>query len=117
MPRWQIWDVSFGPVSGASGTVTTISVPMQVPFRGRKVIASDTGSPPGSGTRIQQLVVGQKIQRPSMSGATLSTFFPPTALGNEVCWDVCQPGTNIIITVSFVQPVTFDMSVFGEALV
>lgn len=117
MPAWRIWDLSFGPVSGAAGTTTVISVPPQCDFRGRKVIATDTGSPPGSGTRVMQLLVGQRLQRPTASGSTLATFFGPGVLGNEVRWDTCQRALSIAITISFVQTCTFDMSVFGEAYV
>src|SRR5262245_56111085 len=46
------WQIDFGPVSGAAGTTTTITVQPQCLFRGEKIMATDTGSPAGTGTRI-----------------------------------------------------------------
>lgn len=114
---WQIWDLSFGPVSGPAGTTTVLTVAPQCDFRGRKVIATDTATPPGTGTRIMQLLVGQRLQRPTASGSTTSQFFGPGVLGNGVCWDTCQRALTISITISFVIACTFDMSVFGEAAI
>lgn len=108
------WDISFGPVSGASGAVVTVTASPQVWFRGEKVMATDTGTPPGTGTRIMQLLVGQRIQRPTASGSSLVAFFGPMALGNGIRWDPCEPAQTISITVSFVQACTFEMSVFGS---
>ena len=114
---WREWDLSFGPVSGAAGSITVIAVAPQVRFRGEKVMASDTGSTPGSGTRIMQLVVGQRLQKPTANGSTLTTFFGANALGNGVTWDVCELAQTIAVTVSFAETCTFDMSVFGRAVV
>ncbi len=113
----QQWDFSFGPVFGAAGTTTTLTAPMQCRFRVEKAMASDSADTPGSGTRIMQFVVGQRIQRPSASGSTSSQFFGPGALGNGLCWDTCEPGQSISVTVSFVQSCTFDLSLFGSAIV
>ena len=79
-------------------------------------MAYDTGEPSGSGTRISNLLVGNRLQRPSANGATLSTFFAPFALGNSLNWDTCQRGLTISVTVSFVQTCTFEMCVFGQAI-
>ena len=117
LSSWRDWDLSFGPVSGAAGSITTITVAPQVHFRGQKVIATDTGNPPGTGTRIMQLVVGQRLQKPAANGSTLVVFFGPVALGNGVSWDTCEPGQTISVTVSFVVSCTFDLSVFGRAVV
>ncbi len=46
------WQIDFGPVSGAAGTTTTVTVAPQCLFRGEKVMATDTASPAGTGTRI-----------------------------------------------------------------
>jgi hypothetical protein len=111
------WDLSFGPVSGAAGTTTTITVAPQCLFRVEKVMATDTGSPPGTGTRVMQFLVGQRLQRPASSGSTLVSFFGPGALGNGVRWDACERAISISITISFVQPCTFDMTCFGSAVI
>jgi len=113
---WHNWDLSLGPVAGVAGSVTTVSVSPQCLYRVSKAMAYDTGSPPGTGTRIMQFLVGNRIQRPTAQGSTLSAFFGPLALGNRLCWDTCQRGLLISITVSFVQACTFDVTVFGEAI-
>ncbi len=111
------WDLSFGPVSGAAGTTTVITVAPQCLFRGEKVMATDSGSPAGSGTRITQVLIGQRLQRPATGGGSLTAFFASGALGNGIKWDTCQQALSIAVTVSFVQSCTFDMSVFGKAVV
>jgi hypothetical protein len=110
------WQIDFGPVSGAAGTTTTVSNNPQCLFRGEKVMATDSGSTAGYGTRITQILVGQKLQRPAGGGATLTAFFANNALGNGVKWDTCEKALTIAITISFVQACTFDMTVFGKAV-
>jgi hypothetical protein len=110
------WDHSFGPVSGAAGTSTTISVAPQCLFRGEKVMATDTASPAGTGTRITQVLIGQRLQRPATGGGSLTLFFSNGALGNGIKWDTCQQALSIAVTVSFVSACTFDMTVFGKAV-
>ena len=111
------WDLSFGPVSGAAGTTTVISVQPQCLFRGEKVMATDSGSPAGFGTRIQQVLIGQRLQRPATGGGSLTAFFSNNSLGNGIKWDTCQQALSIGVTVSFIQACTFDMTVFGKAVV
>lgn len=115
--RTRDWDLSFGPTFGLAGTITTIVASPQVLFRGRKIMATDSGTPAGTGTRIMQMLVGQRMQRPSANGSSLVAFFGPGALGNGVTFDTAQPALTIAVTVSFVQDCTFDMSIFGEATV
>ncbi|KKW46607.1 MAG: hypothetical protein UY96_C0003G0110 [Parcubacteria group bacterium GW2011_GWB1_56_8] len=110
------WDLSFGPVSGAAGTTTVITRSPQCLFRVEKVMATDTGTPPGFATRIMSFLVGQRLQRPTSSGSTLALFFGPAALGNGLRWDTCERGLSISITVSFVVAATFDMVVFGKGI-
>lgn len=110
------WQMDFGPVSGASGTTTTLTQTSQCYFRGEKVMATDTGSPAGTGTRIQNILVGNKLQRPLGTGGTLTVFFANNSLGNGIKWDTCQPGLQISIGVSFVQSCTLDLTVFGKAV-
>lgn len=114
---WHQWDLSFGPVSGKAGTITTITQTPMVLFKGERVVAMDTGNPPGTATRIMQLFVGQRLQRPSASGSTLVAFFGAAAVGVGVSWDPCQPAYAISIQVSFIIDATFDLSVFGRASV
>lgn len=111
------WDLSFGPVSGAAGTSTVITVQPQCLFRGEKLMATDTASPAGTGTRITQVMIGQRLQRPATGGGTLTQFFSQQALGNGIRWDTCQQALSISVTVSFVSACTFDMVVFGKAVV
>jgi hypothetical protein len=110
------WQMDFGPVSGGAGTTTTITQTAQCYFRAEKVMATDTASPAGSGTRIQTIVVGNKLQRPLGGGGTLTSFFANNALGNGVKWDTCQPGLTISIGVSFISQCTLDLTVFGKAV-
>lgn len=110
------WQIDFGPVCSGAGTTTTISQNPQCLFRAEKVMATDTASPAGTGTRIQQIFVGNKLQRPANAGATLTVFFANNALGNGVRWDTCEKALSIAITVSFVSACTFDMTVFGKAV-
>jgi hypothetical protein len=110
------WQIDFGPVCQGAGTTTTVSQNPQCLFRAEKVMATDTGSPAGTGTRIQQIFVGNKLQRPANAGATLTLFFANNALGNGVRWDTCEKALSIAITVSFITGCTFDMTVFGKAV-
>jgi hypothetical protein len=111
------WQIDFGPAFGAAGTTRVLTNTPQVTFRGEKVMATDSAVPPGTGTRIMQLLVGQRIQRPTSNGSTTSQFFAPFALGNGVRWDTCEKALTIAITVSFVQACTFDLVCFGKCIV
>lgn len=111
------WQIDFGPVSGAAGTTTVITQQPQCLFRGEKVMATDSASTAGTGTRIGQILIGQRLQRPAGVGATLTAFFANNALGNGIKWDTCDKALSIAVTVSFIQSCTFDMTVFGKAVV
>lgn len=111
------WQLDFGPVSGPAGEETVITVSPQCLFRGERVNATDTGSPVGTGTRIVSVMVGQRIQK--LTGdrtSTLTAFFAANALANGIKWDTCQRSNRIQVTVRFVQACTFDLSVFGKAV-
>lgn len=110
------WQIDFGPVSGAAGTTTTITQNPQVLFRGEKIMATDSSATAGFGTRIGSIFVGQKLQRPAGAGATLTAFFANNALGNGIRWDTCEKALSIAITVSFISTCTFDLTVFGKAV-
>lgn len=109
-----MWDYPLGPVFGAAGTTTTISVKPQVSFRVEKVMVQD--DPPGS-VLLMQFIVGQAFQRPVVSGGSLAAFFGPRALANGLCWGTCEPAFSISMTISFVQDATFYGSLFGSAAV
>ena len=119
----QDWQIDFGPVFGSAGTSTTISVNPQCLFRGEKVMATDSGAvggpsatnPSGTGTRVGAIFVGNQLQRPA-STRTLTAFFAPDALGNGIKWQTCQKGLLITIDVFFVTTCTFDMTVYGKAV-
>lgn len=110
------WQIDFGPVSSGAGTTTTITVAPQCLFRGEKVIATDSHTPAGTGTRVQNIIIGQRLQRPTGTGGTLTLFFSQQALGNGIKWDTCEKALSISVTVSFIQAVTFEMTVFGKAV-
>lgn len=114
--QWRDWDLSLGPAFGAAGTQQTLTVSPQCLYRVEKVIATDTGTPVGTATRIMQFLVGNRLQRPSANGSSLVSFFGPATLGNGLRWDTCEKGLVISVTVSFVQASTFDMSLFGKAI-
>lgn len=107
------WQLDFGGFAPA-GTIMNVYSTPQVLFRGEKIIATDSSTLPGNGTRIMAIAVGQKMQRPGGTGGTLTHFYPRRAMGNGHLWDTCQMGLTISVTVSFIQDCTFDMTVFGK---
>ncbi len=111
------WQVGFGPIEGKAGESKEIIVTPQCRFfRGEKVMATDTASPAGTGTRISNVAIGLKLQRPVGSCATLTAFFASNALGNGIKWDICDRWDRISITVHFIEDCKFDMTVFGKAV-
>lgn len=112
----QDWQIDFGPVSGLAGTTTTLTVSPQCHFRGEKVMATDSGgNAAGFNTSIGTILIGQRLQRPASTN-TLTAFFAQTALGNGVKWHTCEKALSIAVTVSFITPATFFMTVFGKAV-
>ena len=114
------WQIDLGPVYGLAGTSTTLVVSPQVLFRGEKIFAVDSnytnpGGVAGFGTRIGSIFVGQKAQRPANS-STLTAFFAIDSLGNGVHWDTCQKALSIAVTVHFINSCTFDLTVYGHAV-
>lgn len=116
------WDLEFSPMSAPAGQVVTFNASPQCFFKGEKVVATDSATPPGTGTRIMQIAIGNRVQRPGSRsrntavGGSLTAFFAQTALANGLLWDTCQPSMTISVDVSFVQACTFDMTVFGKAV-
>lgn len=114
--RLRDYTIDFGPMySPAAGEVIELYATPQVPFRGEKIVATDTASPPGTGTMIQNVLVGNMLQRPANT-MSLTAFFAQQALGNGIKFDTTEPAITITVTVSFIQAVTFFMTVFGKAL-
>ncbi len=119
------WDLSFGPVYGLAGTTTVITVAPRCLFRGEKIIAEDTSNTPGYGTRIMSVFVGRRVQPPGKlvpTAAFANNPAPPTAafannsLGSGLKLDTCDPALSIAVQVSFVESCTFDMVIFGKAV-
>ena len=108
--------IDFGPVWAPAGFRTTIKISPQVLFRGEKIAATDTSASPGSGTRILSVAIGQKIQKAGGDNGTLTSMFAATALANGITFDTAHKWAQIAVTVSFVQSCTFDMSIFGSAV-
>lgn len=117
-PEMREFSIDFGPAWAPAGAQVTITARPQVLFRGEKIIATDTFDDPGTGTRVVQVAVGQKIQKPGNGGAgTLTKFFAVEALGDGVRFDTAQDYATISVTVNFIQSCTFDMTVLGRAVV
>ena len=82
------WDFPLGPISGSAATTSTITIRPQTLFRVEKIMATDVGPlAAGFNTSVTQVIIGNKLQRPSTSGGTLTLFFSQNALGNGVKWD------------------------------
>jgi hypothetical protein len=109
------WQLDFGPVVGKAGEVKTIESEPGTLFCGEKIIATD--SKDGRGTRIGQILIGQRFQCMPGLTATLTKFFDINAVGNGVRWDNCRRGEKIKMTVSFIEDCTFDATVFGRAAI
>ena len=114
-PGWTLWDFSFPQVAGVPGQTVELKQQMQCRFKVEKVKAFDSATPAGTGTRIASFMVGQQIQRPAVTDTASSVFFAGNSIGNNVRWDVCEPGLNIIVVVQFIQACTFDLCLFGFA--
>jgi hypothetical protein len=106
------WVVSFGPVTGKTGEVVPIVIDPQCVFRGEKLVAMDSAA--GRGSRINQILVGQKLQ--TSGTGTLTAFFSPSVVsGNGTQLDVCHLGGKITVIVEFLEDCVFDASLFGKA--
>lgn len=110
------WQLDYGPLWGPAGLVTVITVTPQCYFRGEKIMATDSYSTPGYGTRILSVAVGQKIQRAGNDQGTLTAMLNSSSLADAVLHDTAHKWSNISVTVSFVQTCTFDMTIFGRAV-
>jgi hypothetical protein len=112
--RARDFQITFGPQSGKAGTVANLSMTPQCLFRGEKIVATDNAVPPGSGTTIMNIFVGQKMQLPT---SLPSILFSPTSLGGGFKMDTCQIGLPITLQISFVKTCKFSASIFGRAIV
>lgn len=110
----RLWQLDFGPVSGAEGEERAIEVRPSALFRGEKILASDTGRVPGKGTHLLSLLVGGHSQfRPGAGPVSLDAF-SNNSLGSGIKFDVCQPSDSIMMVVKFVESCTFDATIFGR---
>lgn len=73
---------------------------------GEIAIRQERPDPSGVATTM---VIGERLNRPSI--------FSDGALGNGIKWDVAEPKLSIEMAVSFSSPMTFDLTVFGKAVV
>lgn len=111
------YQIGTGPVFGLAGTTKTVVMSPQCLFRGEKLVATDTGKTPGAGTRILNLFVGQKTQFPPNANLPTSHFSrSQSALSSGVRMDTCDPSCVITTTISFIESCTFDMQIFGKAI-
>lgn len=118
------WQIDLPATYGTAGSATTVTVNPQCLFRGEKIMATDTALPGGPttavpagyGTTVGTILIGNRLQRPAGSGATLTAFFANNALGNGVKWDTCEKALSIAITVNFINSCTFYMTVYGKAV-
>lgn len=102
---------------GTVGQSVTVTATPQCLFRPEKLIVNEIGSSTnGYGSTITGASVGQKNQMATNSGGLLSAGFLPTALGNGIRWDTCQPALTISITVSFLQTCTWYGALSGKAV-
>ena len=107
---------SFPPATGVAGQTQSLTITPQCLFRGDKIIAIDDAVPPGSGTRITGLFVGQLNQMPAGGNGLLTSFLGPGNLGNGIKWSICQPALSISMQVEFLKNCTFNASIFGKAI-
>lgn len=113
------WCVPF-EVSGKAGERKWVSVSPQVLFRGEKIMAEDTFSRPGYGTRIQWLLVGQALQLPAPEdddNGVLTAFFDRLTLGNGMRLNPCRLGQRIRFQIAFTEDCTWNATIFGKAIV
>ncbi len=114
--NWRDWEIGFGAVFGPAGAESTVTVRPQCLFKSEKVMATDSASTPGTGSRIVRVAIGNHYQRPGGDNGTLTSMFAPTGRANGVSFDTSQEWSSISITVSFVQTCTFEITLFGKAL-
>lgn len=116
--KWRAWQIDFGASFAPAGSIVTIENRPQVLFKAEKIMATDTGSPAGTATRVLSVTIGQKVQKAEAFGkGTLTQLFSASALENGISFDTAKEWSTIAVTVSFVQTATFDMSLFGSAVV
>lgn len=108
------WQIDFGPVFGKEGEVKTITIQPRVLFRGEKIIATDTAKFPGTGTVINAIFVGRKMQLP---WPLPTNHFGMSVTGNGIHMDTCDRALSISAQIEFLEPCTFDMCIFGKAAI
>lgn len=120
VPGARDWQIPMGPVYGEADAITTLTVEPDVIFRVDKLLATDTAEPAGTGTLIGNMLVGSRMQRPPVMTSAdykTTTLFSINSLGRGIKWDTAQPGVQISVTVSFIESCTFDLILFGKAVI
>ena len=118
-PKVRNWEINFGPVAGKAGETLRLVNDVRALFRGERIVATDTASPIGCGTRIVSLTVDGRTQDSVVSiGATSPLALPALILtvfaNRKVLMDV---GSTFGLTVSFIEACTFNMNIVGKALI
>lgn len=117
LQRARPWQVDFGPEpldggKGAKGTTISITVAPRCLFRGERLIATDSWNPPGTGTRITQVLIGRRIQ--DKLGLPLPTSHFATKRPFRL--DTCEKALSISLTVEFLEDCVFDATLHGRAV-
>ncbi len=111
------WDTPLGPITGKKGEVKEIVVEPEHPLMVQKVMATDSGpKESGYNTKIDQVIIGGRLQTPGVGSGTLAVFFRHDALGNGVKWSWCKAGQKIRIMVRFLEDAEFHGVLWGETV-
>lgn len=105
--------IAFGPQKGFAGQTINIQAMPRCLFRGERILATDDAVPAGSGTRIQNVLVGNKQQTHS---SVLTSFFSQQSLGSGTKFDTCDPALAITMSVQYMKTCTFSATLFGKAV-
>lgn len=131
--KLRSYDLALPSTFAQAGVVTVITVAPECLYRIENVVATDSSSTAGYGTRVLSVAVGQRVQRPANDRGVLTFFFGTNAFINTkgskvrggytqigstgILYDTVQRDLKISFTVSFVQACTFDATLFGSTVV
>ncbi len=97
---------------GRAGVTYTVDVQPGGLFKARRLVATDEHG--GLKTMITMMLVGQRLQMPSATVGILTQCFDREAVGNDIDFDVCQPGLSIVFQVRFLVDCTWSAELWGE---
>jgi hypothetical protein len=108
------WPLGFGPTAIPPGMSVTADAKPQVLYRGEKLI--NTGDV--TNLFIQNILVGNKPQLPSIGNPISVVAFGAGVLDNEMQFDTCDPALSISVQVQNVGTLTqtWHMCLFGHAV-